>query len=103
MGPPAAVGACCQKFYSCHYRIGTVSEWLNDCEQFALQHAPDHPVLYYHLSLINALTKQIVKSRKHFNNYLSKYVCILVTQIYNTIPYVFIICTYVCVYVRMCL
>ena len=61
------------KFYSCHYRIGTVSEWLNDCERFAMQHAPDHPVLYYHLSLINALAKQIVKSRKNFNHYLSKY------------------------------
>ena len=51
-----------------------VSEWLNDCERFAMQHAPDHPVLYYHLSLINALAKQIVKSRKNFNHYLSKYV-----------------------------
>ena len=71
------VTAACWYCWYCYLcRIGTVGEWLNDCEQFALQHAPNHPVLYYHLSLINALAKQLVKSRKNFNNYLSKYVCV---------------------------
>jgi len=57
-----------------YYRKVTVSEWLKDCEEFALQHAPDHPVLYYHLSLVNALAKQRMKSQNNFHNYLSKYV-----------------------------
>ena len=60
----------------CCYRKGTVSEWLSDCEEFALQHAPNHPILYYHLSLVNAFDKQLVKSQNNFRNYLSKYVCV---------------------------
>ena len=62
------------RVFSCFCRVGTVSEWLNDCEEFALKHAPIHPVLYYHLSLINALAKNLVKSQKNFNNYLIKWV-----------------------------
>ena len=57
---------------SCYCRMGTVSEWLTDCEEFGLKYAPDHPILYYHLSLINAVAKLPEQSRKNFQNYLSK-------------------------------
>ena len=62
------------KTTTCYCRVGTVSEWLTDCEEFSLKYAPDHPILYYHLSLINALAKLPEKSQRNFQNYLSKYV-----------------------------
>ena len=66
-----------------------ISQWLNDCEEFGLKYAPNYPVLYYHLSLINALAKLPEQSRKNFRSYINR--CVLLY-----------VCRCVCVRVCVC-
>ena len=73
------------------------SRWMNDCEEFGLKHAPNYPVLYYHLSLINALAKLPEQSRKNFRSYILKYVCVFVCMsVYVCM------CVCLCVCARVC-
>ena len=68
-------------------RRSLIGKWLNDCEEFGLKYASNCPVLYYHLSLINALAKLPEQSRKDFHSYILKYVlCVC------------IVCMFVCMY-----
>ena len=78
-----------------------IRRWLDGCEEFALKYAPDHPVLYYHLSLVNALAKLPEQSRKNFRSYINGYVfcmsvCICLCVCMS-------VCVCLCVYVCVCM
>ena len=76
------------------------TQWMKDCEEFGLKHAPNYPVLYYHLSLINALAKLPEESRKNFRSYVLKYVvcvCVCVRACVRVC-----VCEHVCACVCVC-
>ena len=78
-------------------RRSLTSRWMNDCEEFGLKHAPNYPVLYYHLSLINALAKLPEQSRKNFRSYILKYVYL---SVYVCVCVCLSVCAHVCVVYR---
>ena len=93
------VTVCGHVIIHCYYRWRSrISRWLKDCEEFALKYAPNYPVLYYHLSLINALAKLPEQSRKNFHSYMNRYVHVVCVCAHARV----FVCVYVCACVRAC-